>query len=134
AWRMGKRFKVSKPASTRMGCFSLPSTNRKDVDNPKWFSQRRSTVPIYMKYGDISGDVTTDGYKGWIELSSAQLGVSRQMTSGAGGAQRESSAPSISEIVITKVQDASSPQLFRESVGSRHGNTVQIKFGTTSKN
>ncbi|MBS0522973.1 MAG: type VI secretion system tube protein Hcp [Proteobacteria bacterium] len=91
-------------------------------------------MPIYMKYGDIAGNVTTDGYKGWIELSSAQFGVSRQLTSGAGGAQRESSAPSVSEIVITKVQDASSAQLFKESVGARHGNPVQIKFATTSKN
>lgn len=90
-------------------------------------------MPIYMKYGDIAGDVTTDGYKDWIELSSAQFGVSRQMTSGARGAQRESSAPNISEIVITKVQDKSSAQLFKELLAARHGNKVEIKFSTTSK-
>jgi type VI secretion system secreted protein Hcp len=91
-------------------------------------------VPIYMKFGDITGGVTTDGYKGWIELDSAQFGVSRNITSGARGQQREGSAPNISEIVVTKVEDQSSSELFKEAVGSRHGNKVEIKFSTTSKN
>ena len=90
-------------------------------------------MPIYMKYGDIAGSVTTDGYKDWIELDSAQLAVNRHMTSGAKGAQRESSAPNISEIVVTKVQDKASAALFKESLAARHGNKVEIKFSTTSK-
>lgn len=31
-------------------------------------------MAIYMKYGDIKGAVTTDGFKDWIELNSFQWG------------------------------------------------------------
>ena len=37
-WRTASRSKVSKPASTQTGKSSLPSTNRKGVDNPRWGS------------------------------------------------------------------------------------------------
>ena len=74
-------------------------------------------MAIYMKFGDVNGDVTTEGYKNWIELNSFQFGVSRAVSSGAGGATRESSAPSISEIVVTKLFDSSSAKLYQELVG-----------------
>ena len=34
-------------------------------------------MALYMKYGDIKGAVTTDGFKDWIELNSFQWGASR---------------------------------------------------------
>ncbi|MBV8186069.1 MAG: type VI secretion system tube protein Hcp, partial [Alphaproteobacteria bacterium] len=34
-------------------------------------------MAIYMKFGDVKGQVTTDGFKDWIELNSMQYGVSR---------------------------------------------------------
>lgn len=79
-------------------------------------------MPIYMKIEGIEGTVTGK-YKGWIELESCQLGVNRHLNnrSETGG------APSVSEIVITKFQDASSPALFKEALyGS--GKKVSIDF------
>jgi type VI secretion system secreted protein Hcp len=91
-------------------------------------------VPIYMQFGDVKGDVKTEGYKDWIELNSFQFGVSRGVSSGAGGATRESSAPSISEIVVSKYLDSSSPKLYQDSLAGAFDTKVQIKMNTTTKN
>jgi len=91
-------------------------------------------VAIYMKFGDIKGDVTTVGFSDWIELNSFQFGVSRNLSSGASGAAREGTAPSISEIVITKHLDASSPKLYEDSLAGDADTKVTIKMTTTTKN
>ena len=90
-------------------------------------------MAIYVKYGDIAGDVTTQGFKDWIEMNSFQFGVSRGVSSGAGGATRESSAPSISEIVVTKYFDKSSAKLYQDSVAGTFATKVQIKMTTTTQ-
>lgn len=91
-------------------------------------------MAIYMKFGDIKGDVTTDGYKEWISLNSAQLGAGRGIASAKGtGANREASEPSISEIVVTKDWDASSSsELFQEAVSGELSRAVEIHYTTTS--
>ena len=89
---------------------------------------------IYMKYDSVKGAVTTDGFKDWIELGSFQWGVGRTIHSAAGGATtREHSEPSISEVVVTKLTDVASPQLFLESVAGVLNHKVTIKFTTTTK-
>lgn len=92
-------------------------------------------MAIYMKYGDIKGDVTTDGYKEWISLNSAQLGAGRGIASAKGtGANREASEPSISEIVVTKDWDAkSSSELFQEAVSGLMNHKVEIHFTSTGQ-
>src|SRR5258708_23478922 len=87
-----------------------------------------------MSFGDVQGSVTTADYKGWIELNSFQFGVSRGVSSGAGGATRESSAPSISEIVVSKYLDASSPKLYQDSLAGAFDTKVPIKNSSTTKN
>ena len=91
-------------------------------------------VPIYMQFAEIKGAVTTEGYKDWIELNSFQFGVSRGVSSGAGGSTRESSAPSISEIVVTKYFDVASPKLYQDSVAGTFDSKCVIKMNTTTKN
>ncbi|MFO1159795.1 MAG: type VI secretion system tube protein Hcp [Reyranellaceae bacterium] len=91
-------------------------------------------MAIYMKFGDVKGQVTTDGFKDWIELNSFQYGVNRSVTSGAGGAGREGAHPHISEIVVTKVFDAASPKLYQDSVAGTFSSKVEIKLTTTTKN
>jgi type VI secretion system secreted protein Hcp len=90
-------------------------------------------VPIYMKFGSIPGDVTTEGYKDWIELNSFQYGVGRSVSSGAGGNTRESSAPNVSEIVVTKHFDKASAKLYQDSVAGTFDTKVEIKMNTTTK-
>ena len=67
-------------------------------------------MPIYLNYDRKRSKVMSrpKGWEDWIELNSFQFGVGRGIASPTGGsADRESSAPSISEITITKDQDTS---------------------------
>ena len=92
-------------------------------------------MPVFMQYDGIDGDVTSAGHEKWIECSSWQFGVSRAMTSStSSAADREGSTPSVSEIIITKVTDGSSPNFFRAALGlgpGGEGKTVKIDFCKT---
>jgi len=91
-------------------------------------------VAIYMKYGDIKGAVTTEGFKDWIELHSFQWGVGRAIGSAARHMKsREHSEPSLSEITVAKRSDVATPDLFLDAVAGRLDNKVTIKFTTTTK-
>jgi type VI secretion system secreted protein Hcp len=81
----------------------------------------------------IKGDVTEEGHKDWIEVNSFQWGLGRGISSPTGGSQdRESSAPSISEITVTKPSDASTIKLINEALQGE-GKTVIIDFTKTDK-
>jgi type VI secretion system secreted protein Hcp len=85
-------------------------------------------MPIYMEYnsGSPTGDVTESNHKNWIECSSFQFGVGRGISSPTGGsADRESSAPSVSEVVITKSQDVASVGLL---TAAYQGDGVPVKI------
>jgi type VI secretion system secreted protein Hcp len=87
-----------------------------------------------MKYGSIDGSVTTDGFKTWIELNSFQWGVGRSVSSASRGDDtREGSEPSISEVVVTKRMEKSSPKLWQDAVGGDFSSKVTIVFTTTTK-
>lgn len=92
-------------------------------------------MPIYMNYDSlaIKGDVTEEGHKNWIELHSFQWGVGRGISSPTGAsADRESSAPSVSEITVTKTTDAASVKILNEALQGE-GKTVIIDFTKTDK-
>jgi type VI secretion system secreted protein Hcp len=90
-------------------------------------------MPIYMNYNKIPGDVTADGHAKWIELNSFNFGVGRGIASPNGAAaNRESSAPSVSEISISKVRDVASIKLFNEALQGE-GRTVQVDFCKTDQ-
>jgi type VI secretion system secreted protein Hcp len=92
-------------------------------------------MPIYMNYDSlaIKGDVTEAGHTGWIELNSFQWGVGRGISSPTGAsADRESSAPSVSEIVVTKATDSASTKLLNEALQG-DGKTVILDFVKTDK-
>jgi type VI secretion system secreted protein Hcp len=88
-----------------------------------------------MKYNDgaVEGDVTAEGHEKWIEVNSFQWGCGRGISAPTGAsADRESSAPSISEIVVTKATDKSTPKLLNEALQGE-GVKVQIDFCKTDK-
>lgn len=86
-------------------------------------------MAIFMSYGAMKGEVTAEGYKDWVELSSFQWGVGRGIASGVGGgSKREASAPSVSEITVSKTLDAFSPSALKEAIG---GEGVQVKIDLT---
>lgn len=90
-------------------------------------------MAIYLEIEDITGNVTEQGHEEWIEVDSLQWGVGRAISSEIGrAADRESSQPSISEITVTKMMDASSPDLFTEAC-TGDGKTVTIDFCKTGQ-
>ena len=90
-------------------------------------------MPIYMKYDTIQGDATAEGHEKWIELNSFNWGVGRGISSPTGGsADRESSAPSVSEITCTKAQDVASTKLLSQALQGE-GVVVEIDFCKTDK-
>ena len=90
-------------------------------------------MPIYIKYEGIVGDVTEEGHAKWIEVNSFQWGVGRGISSPVGGSlDRESSAPSVSEITVTKPQDTATIKLI-DAAFQGEGKTVNIDFCKTDK-
>ena len=90
-------------------------------------------MPIYMKYTGIEGDVTAEGHEKWIECGSFQWGVGRGISSPTGAsADRESSAPRVSEITLTKAQDAATVKVL-DAAFQGEGVAVTIDFTKTDK-
>jgi len=93
-------------------------------------------MPIYVKYGDIKGDVSAEGHKGaegWVEVNSFQFGVGRGISSPTGGSSdREASAPSVSEITLSKTMDVSSYRWLEEALWGE-GVACTIDFVKTDK-
>lgn len=86
-------------------------------------------MAIFLKYGSVKGETTQSAHKEWIEVHSLQFGVGRGISSGVGGgSKREASAPSVSEIVLSKTFDISSPLLLKEAIG---GKAVEAKIELT---
>src|SRR6516162_1054789 len=90
-------------------------------------------MPIYVNYNNIPGDVTAEGHEKWIEVNSFQWGVGRGISSPTGGSSdREASAPSVSEIVVTKPNDIATINLLNEALQGE-GVDVTIDFTKTDK-
>ena len=86
-------------------------------------------MAIYVKSGALEGEVSATGYEKWIEFHSFQIGAGRGISSGSGGgSKREASAPSVSEITMTKTFDCASPLLLKEAIG---GKAVEVKIEMT---
>jgi len=90
-------------------------------------------MAIYLSFGSIQGDVTASGHENWIELNSLQWGVGRGVSSPTGSsADRESSAPSVSEITVTKDNDTASDGLLTEAfTGDGGGNGANVTIDLT---
>ncbi|KEQ12242.1 Hcp family type VI secretion system effector [Endozoicomonas numazuensis] len=94
-------------------------------------------MAIYMNFNSKkpAGNVTAKGYEDWIEVDSFSFGVGRSITMEAGAmSNREAGRPSLSEVSVTKLLDAASGGLFKESVTGSEGTTVQIDIVQTGTN
>jgi type VI secretion system secreted protein Hcp len=89
---------------------------------------------IFMQINGLPGDVSVQGFAGDIQLNSFQFGVGRGISSPTGAAgDRESSAPSVSEVVITKTLDQTSPELLRDLLAGADIPEIDIFFVNLSK-
>jgi type VI secretion system secreted protein Hcp len=89
-------------------------------------------MPIFMKFSDasIKGTETRKPFedKNFFEIDSFQFGVGRGVSTPAGNAERETTDPSISEIVVTKKFDDASQGLFKASLIGVDGMTAEVHF------
>lgn len=84
---------------------------------------------ILLKFATaINGDSVVDGHEKWITISSLQMGVGRAISVSGGGADRETSNPSFSEVTLTKSTDISSADLFMQSVCGKSLGKAEIHF------
>jgi type VI secretion system secreted protein Hcp len=76
---------------------------------------------VYLKFGDkVKGEVTAHGHEKWIELSSMQFSTSRGVGNPTGTAgTRERGTVSVSDVVVTKINDIASESVFRESLDGK---------------
>jgi type VI secretion system secreted protein Hcp len=86
--------------------------------------ESRLLLAIYLKFGEIKGDVQAKGRENWIELDSIQFGSFRPLPPAP---PRAPSEPAVSEIHITKLVDSASPKLFQQAL-SGDRKTVKIDF------
>jgi type VI secretion system secreted protein Hcp len=91
-------------------------------------------MPIYMKYDGIDGEITASGHEKWIEISSFQWGVGRGISTPTGsGGDRNTTAPTISEVTVTKPFDGSSVGLFQEVLTPGDAKKALLDFVRTDK-
>lgn len=84
-----------------------------------------AAVNAYLIIDGVPGE--SAAHPGWIEVNSFQWGVGRGISSPTGGsADRESSAPSVSEVTVTKAIDKASPKLKACAATHCHLGTVEL--------
>lgn len=89
-------------------------------------------MAIYLKFGNVKGNVTAEGYAGQIAVSFLSFSVSRNVSMETGNlSNRESSKPALSRISITKVADNSVAALFKEAMTGAAGQDAVITFVRT---
>ncbi len=90
-------------------------------------------MACYMKFDGINGGVTAQDYEGLVELTTVDFGLGRgvAMRTGMGG-NRESTAPSFSEVRMTKVLDApAANNLLMETINGAGKGTCTLYFVKT---
>ncbi len=91
-------------------------------------------MPIYMKYDGINGEVTAAGHEKWVELNSVSWGVGRGISTPTGsGGDRNTTAPSISEVTVSKPFDGASVPLFQELLTPGTAKKATLDFVRTDK-
>ena len=89
-------------------------------------------MAIYLKFGNVKGNVTADGYAGQIAVISVDFEVLRKVSMEAGNlSNRESSKPTLSLIQITKKADNSVAALLMEALTGSAGQEATLTFVRT---
>jgi type VI secretion system secreted protein Hcp len=84
-------------------------------------STKEFFMAAYLKYDAIKkGESLAKGHegdKGWIEIGSIQFGVGRGISTPVGSSsKREASEPTVSELMLSKLLDGTSPLFFQEAL------------------
>src|SRR5690348_16078736 len=91
---------------------------------------------IYMKYGNIKGDATQEGFQHWINISSFQWNgaVTRDIRTHTGkGRNREQGQPHVKQIQVVKEVDHASGPLYKSLVTVPQAQDCTIAFVRTDE-
>lgn len=89
-------------------------------------------MAIYLKFGNVKGNVTADGFAGQIALNTVHFNVSRNVSMETGNlSNREYSKPALSVVTISKDADSSVAALFKEALAGAAGQEALITFVQT---
>lgn len=89
-------------------------------------------MAIYLKFGNVKGNVTADGFAGQIALSRVRFGVGRNVSMETGNmSNRESTKPSFARIAVEKKADSSVVALLKEAAAGSSGQEAVIAFVRT---
>ena len=91
---------------------------------------------IYMKFGDIKGDATQEGFQHWINITRFDWGpaVNRDIKTETGrGRNREAAQPHVSNIAIVKEVDHSSGPLYKSLCTVPKAQECKIAFVRTNE-
>lgn len=70
----------------------------------------------FLKYGNVKGESSDSGHKGWIDITAWKFDIARAITSATSTkGDRESSNAEIGDLILSKHTDSSTPKLFIES-------------------
>lgn len=87
-------------------------------------------MAIYVKFSGgsaITGEVKATGYTDFVEFGSLQWGVGRGFSSAVGTTgNRSTSAPSVSEVTLTKITDKASVSILQGALTDPPNQTVEI--------
>lgn len=89
-------------------------------------------MAIYIKLGNIAGNVTAKGYEGWVEVDSFNFGVNRMISMETGNlANRENTRPHFSEVNFSKEMDIATTGFFENSLIGTQGEKLEVHFVNT---
>lgn len=93
-------------------------------------------MSIYLKFDDskLNGNVSAQGLQDFIEIESFDFSAIRKMNTHPGNTtDREGTKPAISEVIVTKRADKTTPILFQEATTGTALASAEIKFVNTGK-
>jgi type VI secretion system secreted protein Hcp len=83
---------------------------------------------IYLKLGDIEGEVTETGHKGWIRIDSMSFGMHTPVSfEVGGGAGRGTGKTSFQDVSLTKRSDKSSAKIMEYAATNKDIPVVKIE-------
>jgi type VI secretion system secreted protein Hcp len=88
---------------------------------------------IYMKYGEIQGDATQQGFEGWVNLSHFHWDLTRVFATDQVGRSlnREASQAQMGACQVKKEADSSSGQILETATTEFKGKPCEIAFVRT---
>jgi type VI secretion system secreted protein Hcp len=88
-------------------------------------------VSAFIKIGDIEGQSTDRGHKGWILLDMLTSNIFRSIPRGAKDSQRTQGETTLGDIVVIRTLDKSTPKLAEACAAGKQFPEVEVHFCTT---